>query len=223
MVVEQLSQEEYKTMAKTLSPKCKLCRREGSKLFLKGERCYSSKCAFTKRKYPPGMHGPKGYPKISEYGRQLREKQKIKKIYGILERQLSIYVEKASKAIGKDEEILLKNLELRLDNVIYRAGFASSRMMARQIINHGHIRINGRRVDIPSYQVRQGDEITLKETSRAAKKIKENVAASKIKNKVPDWLSFDENSFSIKVLNKPSLEDLPKDLNCKLLIEFYSR
>jgi len=210
-------------MARTLSPKCKQCRREGLKLFLKGERCYSSKCSFAKRKYPPGMHGPKGYPKISEYGRQLREKQKIKKIYGILEKQLSLYVGKAAKAIGNDKEILLRNLELRLDNVIFRSLFAPSRSGARQIVNHGHLRINGRRVDIPSYQVRQGDEITLKETSRLIKKIKENIASSKGKNRVPDWLSLDEDKPSIKVLNKPSLDDLPKDLNCKLIIEFYSR
>lgn len=210
-------------MAKTTSPKCKACRREGSKLFLKGERCYSSKCAFTKRKYPPGMHGPKGYPKISEYGRQLREKQKIKKIYGVLERQLSIYVGKAAKAVGNDEEIFLRNLEIRLDNVLYRVNFAPSRMMARQIVNHGHIRVNGRRVDIPSYQVQTGDEITLKDSSRLIKKIKETLALSKGKNKAPDWLSLDESKLLIKVLNKPTLNDLPKDLNSKLIIEFYSR
>jgi small subunit ribosomal protein S4 len=210
-------------MAKTTSPKCKSCRREGSKLFLKGERCYSSKCAFTKRKYPPGMHGPKGYPKISEYGRQLREKQKIKKIYGVLERQLSIYVGKAAKAVGNDEEIFLRNLEIRLDNVIYRANFAPSRMMARQIVNHGHIRVNGRRVDIPSYQVQSSDEITLKDSSRIIKKIKETLASSKGKNKAPSWLDVDESKLSIKVLNKPTLNDLPKDLNSKLIIEFYSR
>lgn len=210
-------------MAKTISPKCKICRREGLKLFLKGERCHAAKCSFAKRKYPPGMHGPKGYPKISEYGRQLREKQKIKRIYGILERQLAVYVGKAAKAVGNDEEILLRNLEIRLDNVIYRANFANSRMMARQIVNHGHIKVNGRRVDIPSYQVQTGDEITFKDSSRAVKKIKETVALNKGKNKVPDWLNVDENKLAIKVLNKPTLNDLPKDLNCKFVIEFYSR
>ncbi|MBS4035816.1 MAG: 30S ribosomal protein S4 [Ignavibacterium sp.] len=210
-------------MARNLSPKCKLCRREGVKLFLKGERCYSPKCAFIKRKYPPGTHGPKGYPKLSEYGRQLREKQKIKKIYGILEKQLRIYATRAAKFVGNDEEILLRLLELRLDNVIYRATFVSSRSMARQVVNHGHLKINGRRVNIPSYQVEPGDEIVIKEGSKIFKKIKQNIEANKGKIKPSSWLEVDSNKLAIKVINKPLVGDLIQDVNAKLIIEFYSR
>lgn len=210
-------------MAKTISPKCRICRREGVKLFLKGERCYSAKCALLKRKYPPGIHGPKGYPKPSEYGLQLREKQKIKRTYGILERQLKIYFQKAIKASGNAEENLLKLLEQRLDNVIYRAGFTLSRAASRQIINHGHIRVNGRRVNIPSFQVKTGSEISLKPGSKVAKKIKENINLGKGKIKVPDWLAVDENQLKIKMLRPLTADALPKDLNTRLIIEFYSR
>lgn len=210
-------------MARNLSPKCKLCRREGMKLFLKGEKCYSSKCAFIKRKYPPGLHGPKGYPKISEYGRQLREKQKVKKIYGILEKQLRNYATRAAKFTGNDEENLLRLLELRLDNVIYRASFASSRNMARQIVNHGHLKVNGRRVNIPSYQVKPNDEVVVKEGSKAFKKIKETMTINKGKTKIPAWLEVDLNKLTIKVVSKPLAGDLIQDVNVKLIIEFYSR
>jgi len=203
--------------------KCKICRREGTKLFLKGERCYSAKCSFIKRKYPPGIHGPKGYQKLSDYGRQLREKQKLKRMYGILERQLKVYYKKAIKLTGNAEENLLRILEQRLDNVIYRAGFASSRSQARQIVNHGHIRVNGRRVNIPSFQVKPNDEITLKPESKIIKKIKENLGKNKERVKIPEWLALDENKLSIKVLRKPSTDDFIKDLDVKSIIEFYSR
>lgn len=210
-------------MARTTSPKCKLCRREGTKLFLKGERCFSAKCALVKKKYPPGLHGPKGYPKTSEYGLQLREKQKIKRTYGILERQLKNYFRKAVKTSGNAEENLLKFLEQRLDNIVYRAGFAPSRAAARQIVNHGHIKVNNRRVDIPSFQVKTGDEINLRPTSKIAKKIRENINVNKGKIKSPDWLSLDENQLTIKILRTLNSEELPKSLNGRLIIEFYSR
>lgn len=203
--------------------KCKICRREGIKLFLKGERCYLAKCSFLKRKYPPGVHGPKGYPKISEYGKQLREKQKVKRTYGFLERQLKNYVKKAIQTTGNAEENLLKLFEQRLDNVIYRLGFSLSRSGARQIVNHGHIRINGRRVDIPSFQIKVGQKITLKPNSKIIKKIKENLAFNKDKAKIPEWLSLDENNLSAQILALPRVDDLLKEINCKLIIEFYSR
>lgn len=205
-----------------IEKKCKICRREGKKLFLKGEKCYSAKCPFIKRQYPPGIHGPKGYPKLSGYGKQLREKQKLKRIFGISERQLKIYYKKASKTKGNTEENLLRILEQRLDNVIYRARFAISRSQARQFVTHGHIKVRGRRVDIPSFQVKEGDEITLKPTSKIVKKIKENISINKrLEIEVPSWLSVDEEKLVIKVLRKPSTDNFIKDINIKSVIEFY--
>ncbi len=205
-------------------PKCKICRREGVKLFLKGEKCYSSKCPLIKRKYPPGIHGPKGYPKLTEYGIQLREKQKLKRIYGVLERQLKIYYRKAIRLKGNAEENLLKLLEQRLDNVVFKSGFTPSLSSARQLVNHGHIRVNGRRVDIPSFQVKPGDEITLKPTSKMIEKVRNQLNSIKKEGKiVPSWLSVDKDKLLIKVLRKPEADDLPKDINLKLIIEFYSR
>lgn len=205
--------------------KCKICRREGTKLFLKGDRCYSAKCALIKRKYPPGIHGPKGYPKASEYGLQLREKQKIKRTYGISERQLKVYYKKAMKMAGSPEENLLKLLEQRLDNVVYKLGFTSSRAAARELVGHGHFRVNGRRVDIPSYQVKVGDEITLKPTSKVIQKIREEIAANKMKEKIklPNWLEFKEDTLTAKVSKKLEAENLPQEFDIKLIIEFYSR
>ena len=205
-----------------INAKCKICRREGIKLFLKGEKCYSSKCPFIKRKYPPGIHGPKGYPKLSDYGRQLREKQKLKRIYGVSERQLKIYYKKAIKGLGTEEN-LLRFLEQRLDNVVYRVGFAPSRSAARQIVNHGHIRVNNKKVNIPSFQVKIGNEITPKPGSKMIKKIKENLLANKERIKIPNWLSLDEDRLIVKVLKKPTFDDFPKDIDIKKIIEFYSR
>jgi len=208
-----------------IDSKCRICRREGIRLFLKGERCYTAKCPLLKRKYPPGVHGPKGYPKLSEYGLQLREKQKLKRIYGISERQLKNYYEKAMKLSGNPEENLLRLLEQRLDNVIYKAGFTSSKSGARQLVSHGHLRVNGRRVDIPSYLLKPGDEITLKPTSKMINKIKDEIVVAKGKEriKLPTWLKFNEEKMLIKVLRKPEIDDLPKDLEIKKIIEFYSR
>lgn len=208
-----------------INSKCKICRREGMKLFLKGERCYSQKCSLLKRKYPPGLHGPKGYPQLSEYGRQFREKQKLKRSYSILERQLRFYYRKAMKMSGNPEENLLKLLEQRLDNVIYKVGFASSRLASRQLISHGQIRVNGRKVDVPSYQVKTNDEITLKPTSKMIDRVRNELASAKVKEKakLPEWISFDEGKLMIKISKKPKSEDLPQDFDVRSIIEFYSR
>jgi small subunit ribosomal protein S4 len=204
--------------------KCKLCRREGIKLFLKGERCYSTKCALVKRKYPPGFHGPKGYPKLTEYGQQLREKQKIKRNYNISERQLKNYFSKAKKKIGNTEVDLLKMLEKRLDSVVFNVGFAISRSTVRQMINHGHILVNNRKVNIPSYQVKIGDIISLKPNSKLKKLVEESLSFCAERRKLhEDWLNFDEKKLEIKVVSEPDVERLLKEFNVKLVVEFYSR
>lgn len=209
-------------MARNLEPKCRKCRRMGEKLFLKGERCNSPKCAIVKRKYPPGMHGVKGKrKKVSEYGIQLREKQKAKQIYGILERQFKTYFKKATRKKGDTGLYLLQLLESRLDNAICRSGLISSRELARQMITHGHIIVNGKKVSIPSYQVSTNDIIKIKENSSFLKRIKE--LPTDKKKEIPGWMFFDDKNLEIKILNSPTTEDLPKDINSQLVIEFYSR
>ncbi|MCD6096742.1 30S ribosomal protein S4 [bacterium] len=212
-------------MARDLSPKCKQCRREGRKLFLKGERCYTSKCALTRRKYPPGFHGPKGYPRQSEYSLELRQKQQLRRFYGILEAQLKNYFEKAKKQQGDIGENLLCLLEERLDNVVWRAGFAISRREARQLVNHGNILVNERRVDIPSYQVKVGDLVKVKPKQRIVKKVKQNIekVLSLDERSKVSWLSLDKDNLEVKVLSQPKPEDLPKDFNLRLIVQFYSR
>ncbi len=203
--------------------KCKICRREGQKLFLRGERCYSIKCPLVRRKYPPGIHGPKGYLRLTEYGLRLREKQKLKRLYGVSENEMKRYFNQARKKIGNTEETILRLLETRLDNVIYRAGFALSRSSARQIVGHGHFFINNHKVNIPSYQVKTGDLIRPKENSRIKDKIASVIAFFKGKTEPPAWLAVEEKTLSIKVIKGPDLDDLPKDINTKLIVEFYSR
>lgn len=210
-------------MARETGPKCKTCRREGKKLFLRGERCYSPKCAIIKRKYPPGQHGPKGFPRASEYGQQLREKQKLKKTYGILERQLKKYFDKAKKSVGNTEFQLLRLLETRIDSVIFNAGFLSSRNASRQLINHSHILVNGKRMDIPSYAVKIGDEISVKESSKTKKGIQENLTASKGKKRELTWFTIDAKNTTIKIVEYPNDEELPQDIDTRQIIEFYSR
>jgi len=210
-------------MARNLGPQCKICRRVGEKLFLKGERCYLTKCSLVKRKYPPGLHGPKGHTRLSEYGLHLREKQRLKKTYQILERQLKRYFNQAKKKVGNTEVILLKLLEMRLDNVIYRAGFSLSRKLARQMINHGHILVNQKRVDIPSFQVKVGDIIKIKEKTANIQQIRDNLRSNQGKMEMPAWLSLDSQKFEIKIIKEPDLEDLPKNFNTRLIVEFYSR
>ena len=206
----------------TLSPSCRLCRREGEKLFLKGDRCHTSKCAIVKRKYNPGVHGVKQAPRLSEYGVQLRAKQKAKRIYGIMERQFSNYY-KAAVLKGEDSGLTLKRLlEMRFDNVVYRLGFTLSRAQARQMVSHGHLLVNGKKMNIPSYQVKMGDEITIRPNSKDAKLFKD--LEKKLEHQqLPSWLSFDKSEMKGKVLSQPTQDDLKGTIQAKQIIEFYSR
>lgn len=209
-------------MGRNISPKCKRCRREGEKLFLKGERCNTQNCSVAKRNYPPGMHGPVKARRLSEYGLQLREKQKVKKIYGILERQLEKYFNQASKKKGATDKNLIISLETRLDNAVYRLGYAKSRDQARQLVNHGHFYVNNRRTDIPSCQVKIGDKISLKpnfEKSSYFQTIKKSLKAEN----VPSWLVFNPGDNVAEVVASPRIEDLDQSFDTRLIIEFYSR
>ncbi len=208
-------------MARYRDSLCRLCRREGEKLFLKGDRCFTDKCAFERRKYAPGQHGS-GRSKISDYGLQLREKQKVKRIYGVLERQFRKYFAEAQKRKGVTGELLLQFLEMRLDNIVYRLGFASNRRQARQLVNHGHILVNGRKVNIPSYRVRVGEQIVVREGSRSIPFVQESIA--KIENRgLAEWLELDPDNFSGKVVSMPSREQLPLTVKENLIVELYSK
>ena len=207
-------------MARYTEAVCRMCRREGQKLFLKGDRCYT-KCALENRSYPPGQHG-QGRSKSSEYGQQLREKQKAKRYYGVLESQFRSYYEMAERRQGKTGENLLSILECRLDNVVYRLGFAMSRAEARQMVSHGHFTVNGRKVNIPSYQVKPGMVITLKESSRGLEKIKANVEANSSRP-APKWLEYDANNMVAKVVAVPAREDIDLPIEERLIVELYSK
>nr|pir ribosomal protein S4 - Thermus aquaticus (strain HB8) [Thermus aquaticus] len=209
-------------MGRYIGPVCRLCRREGVKLYLKGERCYSPKCAMERRPYPPGQHGQKRARRPSDYAVRLREKQKLRRIYGISERQFRNLFEEASKKKGVTGSVFLGLLESRLDNVVYRLGFAVSRRQARQLVRHGHITVNGRRVDLPSYRVRPGDEIAVAEKSRNLELIRQNLEAMKGR-KVGPWLSLEVEGMKGKFLRLPDREDLALPVNEQLVIEFYSR
>ena len=209
-------------MGRYIGPVCRLCRREGVKLYLKGERCYSPKCAMERRPYPPGQHGQKRARRPSDYAVRLREKQKLRRIYGISERQFRNLFEEASKKKGVTGSVFLGLLESRLDNVVYRLGFAVSRRQARQLVRHGHITVNGRRVDLPSYRGRPGDEIAVAEKSRNLELIRQNLEAMKGR-KVGPWLSLDVEGMKGKFLRLPDREDLALPVNEQLVIEFYSR
>ncbi|MBM3463941.1 MAG: 30S ribosomal protein S4 [Armatimonadetes bacterium] len=219
-------------MARYNGPVCRLCRREGEKLFLKGERCFTPKCAVERRAYPPGQHG-QGRKKVSQFGIQLRQKQKLRRIYGINERQFRNYFEKAEKQKGVVGENFLRILERRLDNIVYRMGFAGSRAAARQIVAHGHVRVNGRKVDIASFLVRPGDEVALKQKSKEdknAEKYKAFLAnvQSGLENKrsrsLPSWLEIDAENYRGKVLALPAREEIEgASVNEQLVVEFYSR
>jgi small subunit ribosomal protein S4 len=209
-------------MARNLKEKCKQCRREGIKLFLKADRCNSPKCAMVKRNFPPGAHGAKGYSRLTGYGQQLREKQKVKRIYRILETQMSNYFAKASKAKGNTEETLIQLLETRFDNVVYRIGLAKSRDLARQLISHNHFMINGKKVNIPSFQVKIGDVIAIQPKSKNIKplaNLKEQLKGKDIQS----WLFLDPDKMEIKVTGKPSLAESKGEFDLKLIIEFYSK
>ena len=209
-------------MARYTESVCRQCRREGEKLFLKGDRCYTAKCAIIKRHTPPGQHGQARQRKQSEYGLQLREKQKAKRYYGVLESQFRSYYEMAERRQGKTGENLLSILECRLDNVVYRLGFAMSRAEARQMVSHGHFTVNGRKVNIPSYQVKPGMVITLKESSRGLDKIKANIEANGSRP-VPKWLEYDANNQIAKVVAVPARDDIDLPVEERLIVELYSK
>jgi small subunit ribosomal protein S4 len=202
--------------------RCRLCRREGMKLFLKGQRCFTDKCAFERRGYAPGEHGKSRRVKETNYGQQLREKQKARRIYGLLERQFRHYFTKASEAKGVTGEVLLQMLERRLDNVAFRLGFAASRSAGRQLVRHGHLSINGRKVDIPSMLVRAGDEVAVREKSRKLTSIAASLEARKGQG-VPEWLDLNADALSARVLNVPTRESIPVPINEQLIVELYSK
>lgn len=211
-------------MARDLGASCRLCRREGEKLFLKGSRCYTHRCAIERRDYAPGDHGAKRGSKLSNFGIQMREKQKLKRIYGLLEKQFRLYFAGAVKSKGVTGTILLQSLERRLDNVIYRLGFATSRKQARQIVSHGFVCINDRPVNISSVLVKQNDEVSLRFAANAKgqKMVNENIEASKSRT-APAWLAVDPAHFKGKVLRLPEREDINFPINEQLIVELYSR
>ncbi len=208
-------------MGRYTGPVCKICRREGLKLFLKGDRCFTPKCAVERRPYPPGQHQQRRR-KMSDYGLQLREKQKLKFIYGILERQFRRHFEEAARRPGPTGENLLTILESRLDNVVYRMGFADSRRQARQLVRHGHFEVNGRKVDIPSYLVEPGTVIAVRERSRNLEHFQ--VAMQELSRKqIPSWVSVDPTTMTGRVLRLPSRDEIDTTINEQLIVEFYSR
>jgi small subunit ribosomal protein S4 len=208
-------------MARYTASVCRLCRREGAKLFLKGTRCYTKKCSFERRPTPPGQHGVRRR-KVGEYGMQLREKQKMRRVYSVLERQFTNYFEVAERRPGVTGENLLRLLELRLDNVVFRGGFAISRAQARQFVNHGHFAVNGRVTDIPSYQLKVGDRVEVRQSRLQRgpfKTAKETIRS----HQAPEWLSVDGSKLSAAVTDLPRRDQMPLDLNEQLVVEYYSR
>lgn len=208
-------------MARYTQSVCRLCRRENLKLFLKGERCYTDKCAIERRNYPPGQHG-QGRPKFSEYSIQLREKQKVKRMYGLLEKQFRRTFAEAARSKGITGETLLVLLERRLDNVTYRLGFAGSRAEARTLVRHGHITVNGRKVNIPSYTIRVGDVVAVKEPSRQITRVLSAMEGSQRRG-VPDWAEVDRDACSGRIKILPSRSDITMPINEKLIVELYSK
>ncbi len=208
-------------MARYTRSVCRLCRREGQKLYLKSDRCYSDKCAIERREYAPGQHGQRK-KKVSEFGLQLREKQKARRIYGVLEKQFRKYFREAERQKGITGDNLLRLLERRLDNVVFRLGFAGSRVEARQLVRHGHFRVNGSRVNIPSFLVRVGDEISVNEASKGSPKFKEIAEAAAHKTP-PAWLEADVENFTGRVIALPQREDIDVPVEDHLIVELYSR
>ena len=208
-------------MARYIDNKCKLCRREGMKLFLKGQRCFTDKCALSRRDYPPGVHAQRR-SKVTDYGLHLREKQKLKRIYGLLERQFRLCFKDAERLRGNTGENLLSLIERRLDNVVLASGFALSRNQARQMINHGHFRVNERRVDIASYRVRPGDKVTIRDNPKTKKMVGEAVEVNK-SQVVPDWLSVNAEPVQAEVMANPRREHVPHPIQEQLIIELCSK
>lgn len=207
-------------MARYTGPVCRLCRREGTKLYLKGDRCYTDKCAINRRNYAPGQHG-QGRKKITNHGMQLREKQKVRRYYGVLEGQFEKYFVMADTMSGITGENLLKILELRFDNIVFRLGLASSRAEARQLVVHGHFTLNGRKADIPSMILKTGDIIQVKEKSRSSIKFKDLVENHK--NTAPQWLEIDSENYTGKVVSEPAREDIELPIEERLIVEWYSK
>ena len=212
-------------MARNLDAKCRQCRREGEKLFLKGEKCFTDKCAIERRAYAPGQHGPKNAqrkPRQSEYGRQLREKQKVRRIYGVLEKQFRLSYRQAENKRGITGENLLQFLESRLDNVTYRMGFGASRSEARQVVRHNALLVNGKRVNIPSYQVRPGDVVEVAEKSKTQLRIKAALEAAEQRG-YPEWIEVDVKQFKGTYKAKPQRSELPASIDEHLIVELYSK
>ena len=209
-------------MARNLDAKCRQCRREGEKLFLKGEKCFTEKCAIERRSYAPGQHGQKSGARLSDYGGQLREKQKVRRIYGILERQFRGYYAAAERSRGVTGEALLQELETRLDNVAYRMGFGASRTEARQVVRHNGILVNGKRVNIPSYQVKPGDVVEVAEKTKQHLRVKGAIEAAEGRG-FPEWLDVDVKAMKGVFKSKPQRTDLPSTINEHLIIELYSK
>jgi small subunit ribosomal protein S4 len=212
-------------MARNTDAVCRLCRREGLKLFLKGDRCVSPKCAIEKRNFPPGDHGNKATfrRKISDYGMQMREKQKARRVYGVMERQFQRYFREASRRKGMTGVTLLAILESRLDNVVYRLGFADSRAQARQLVQHGHFQVNGHKTDIPSFLVNVGDVVAVRENSRNSTYFKDRSQIMQGSRRTPAWLSLSVVNMSGSMVNQPTREDIEIPLNEQLIVEYYSR
>ena len=209
-------------MARYIGPVCKLCRREGGKLYLKGERCFSEKCAVTRRPYPPGQHG-QGRFKLSEYGLRLREKQKMRRIYGLLERQFRLSYRQASHMKGRTGDEMIGLLERRLDNVVYRMGFAATRAQGRQLVRHNHVTVNGKRVNIPSYRVGDNDKVEIRESSRKVTYIQAALTAAQGRQ-VPSWVEVDRGAFSGTFKSLPPREELNEpSMREQLVVEYYSR
>jgi small subunit ribosomal protein S4 len=202
--------------------KCRKCRREGEKLFLKGEKCFTGKCPILRRNYPPGAHGPSGKTRLTGYGIQLREKQKAKRIYNLTEKQFSNYVTAASNKKGNTGEILSAILETRLDNTVFKIGLAKSRKQSRQLVSHGHITVNGKKVNIPSYQVKIGQIIGLKEKDKKSEKFKQ-ILENLEKHATPSWISLNPGDAEGKIVGFPQSDDLKQNFDTKLIIEYYSR
>jgi small subunit ribosomal protein S4 len=209
-------------MARYIGPVCRLCRREGMKLFIKGERCYTEKCAIEKRNVPPGQHARARRAKLAGYGLQLREKQKVKRIYGVLENQFRRYFEVAERQRGITGETLLQLLERRLDNVVYRLGFATSRAQGRQLVRHGHFMVNGRKVDIPSYSVKANDVISVRSTSTKVPAIAH--AMDEVKGRgIPEWLNLDPEKLAGRIVSLPTREQINLPVQEQLIVELYSK
>ena len=209
-------------MARYTGPVCRLCRRENSKLFLKGDRCFTDKCAYERRQYPPGQHGQARRRRPSDYGQQLREKQKVKRMYGLIEKQFRGYYYKAARMKGITGENLLQLLERRLDNVALRCGFSASHAEARQLVRHGHFTVNGKKVNIPSYQIKVGDVVEVREKSRKVQKIIDALA-NVDRTPAPSWIELDREKFTGKVTSLPARSDVHAEVDEQLIVELYSK